>query len=177
VEKERCLVGDIKASKLLTLDFVKKNLNTIKNAELALIEGYFVTDRFDIVSHLVDYFNSNNKKVAFTLGAVFLMENYYERMIEVSNKSDIIFCNIEEACALAKINSENSVEAANKIHSILTPKDRLLVITDGSKPVLISKYDYSKNIIDFEVKKYIPKISKEKIVDTNGCGDCKLDYK
>lgn len=175
VEKERCLVGDIKASKLLSLDFVKKNLEKINNAEIALIEGYFIPERFDIVNFLVDHFKTNGKKVAFTLGAVFLMENYYERMLDVANKSDIIFCNIEEACAFAKLESEDSGEVANRIHAILAPhKDRILVITHGSKPVLISKFDYDRNIVDFEVKKFIPKIAKEKVVDTNGCGDCKL---
>ncbi len=174
VEKERCLVGDIKASNLLSLDFVKTNLDRIDTADIALIEGYFVPERFDIVSFLVDYFNKHNKKVVFTLGAVFLMENYYERMLDISNKSDIIFCNIEEACAFAKFESKDLSEVANKIHSILTPdRDRVLVITNGSKPLIISQFNISKNIVDFEVKKFIPKIAKEKIVDTNGCGDCK----
>lgn len=149
-------------------------MKTIDKADLALIEGYFVMERLDIVKFLIDHYNSNNKKVAFTLGAVFLMENYYEKMLEVANKSDIIFCNIEEACAFAKMDSENSIEIANKIHFLLTPKDRILVITDGSKPVIISKFDCLKKVVDYEVKKYIPKISKENVVDSNGCGDCNI---
>ena len=113
-------------------------MNIIKNAELALIEGYFVTERYDTVNFLVDYFNTNNKKVAFTLAAVFMMEEYYEKMFEIANKADILFCNIEEACAFAKIESHDIIEVPNKIHSILSNRDRILVITDGSKPAIIS---------------------------------------
>ncbi len=174
VNKERCLVGDIQASKYLSLDFVKKNNKVIEQAEIALIEGYFITDRLEIVNYLVDYFNANNKKVAFTLGAVFLMKNYYDIMIDISNKSDIIFCNIEEACALAKIETDDQILVANKIHSILNPRDRILIITNGSQAVLVSKFDYSKNIVDFEIKKHVPKLNSKNIVDTNGCGDCKI---
>lgn len=175
VEKERCLLADLNASSSLSMNFVKNNLETINNAEIALIEGYFVVDRFDTVKFLTDHFNTNKKTVAFTLGAVYLMENYYEKMLEIANKSDIIFCNLEEACALIKIDSNDSLEVANKIHSLLMPKDRILIITHGSNPVIISKFNYAKNIVDFEIKKFIPKIPSQNVVDTNGCGDCNFN--
>lgn len=172
-KKERCLVSDVKASGLLSYDFVRANLDEILNADLAMIEGYFIRSKYEIVKYVVEQFNKKNKKVAFTLSATFLLESFYERMLEIANKSDFVFCNFEEALALAKLDCKDIHEVANKIHMLLEPRDRILVITNGSHATSISRYDYSKNIMDYEIKKFVPKIPSEKIVDTNGCGDCK----
>lgn len=174
--KERVLVPEIRASTMLSMDWVNKNMSEISKSEILLVEGYFVIEKFDIVQFLVDTFNKENKKVAFTLSATFMVDNFYDKMLEISNKSDLIFCNEEEAYSFAKIRSENMEEVAIAIHKILEPRNRILVITCGSLPVVVSKFDYEKNQISTLIKTEVPELTGEQIVDTNGCGDCNIFF-
>lgn len=171
--KERVLVPEIRASTMLSMDWVNNNMTEINKSEILLVEGYFVIEKFDIVKFLVNSFNQSNKKVAFTLSATFMIDNFYDKMLEISNKSDLIFCNEEEAYSFAKLRSEDMEEVATYIHKILEPRDRILVITCGSLPVCVSKFDYTQNKLSLVVKTDVPKLSGDEIVDTNGCGDCK----
>ena len=172
--KERVLVPEIRASTMLSMEWVNKNMSEIAKSEILLVEGYFVIEKFDIVQFLVETFNTTNKKVAFTLSATFMIDNFFDKMLEISNKSDLIFCNEEEAYAFAKLRSENMEEVAAAIHKALAPRDRTIVITCGSLPVFVSKFDYVKNEISTLVKTDVPALSADEIVDTNGCGDCKF---
>lgn len=157
---------------MLSMDWVNKNMSEINKSEILLVEGYFVIEKFEIVKFLVNEFNQANKKVAFTLSATFMIDNFYDKMLEISNKSDIIFCNEEEAYAFAKLRSENMEEVATAIHKVLEPRDRILVITCGALPVCVTKFDYKENKVSEHVKTEVPQLSGDQIVDTNGCGDC-----
>ena len=169
--KERCLVPEIRASTMLSMDFVDKNLEKILKASIYLIEGYFVIERYDIILRLAEEFAKLNKTIAFTLSAVFMVEAFRDRIIEVSNKSHIIFCNNEEAEAFTKNTSGNFEEISIQMHKTLAPLDRILVITCGKNPVVISKYNYAEDKLDFLLKSYVYSVPDEEIVDTNGCGD------
>jgi adenosine kinase len=169
--KERCLLPQIRASTMLSTEFVQKNLDTISEASILLIEGYFVIEKYDIIQYLTKHFHTHNKKVAFTLSATFMVENFHDKMLEVSNQSHIIFCNNEEATIFSKNDSEDFEEVSASIHKMLTPMDRILVITCGHKPVVISKFDYKQNKLDFVLKSFVYPVDNEEIVDTNGCGD------
>jgi len=57
------------------------------------------------------------------------------------------------------------------VHQMLTPMDRILVITCGKSPVIISKYNYKQKSIDFLLKSFVYPVDSNEIVDTNGCGD------
>ena len=169
--KERCLIPEIRASTMLSMEFVQQNLNDILRASIFLIEGYFVIEKYDIILKLAEDFAKLNKTIAFTLSAVFMVEAFRDRILEISNKSHIIFCNNEEAEALTKNTSENFEEISEDIHKMLAPLDRILVITCGKNPVVISKYNYAEKKLDFLLKSYVYNVSDEEIVDTNGCGD------
>merc|ERR1711957_1044649 len=66
---------------------------------------------------------------------------------------DVIFCNEDEALAFSKCESTNMVEVAEACHKVLTPRDRIFVVSCGAEPVVVSK------------------LSADEICDTNGCGD------
>lgn len=155
---------------MLSMDFVTKNLSEIQKSEILLVEGYFVIEKYEIVKFLVEEFNKAGKKVAFTLSATFMIENFYDKMLEISNMSDIIFCNEDEAYAFAKLKSEDMNQVAFKIHSALEPRERLLVITCGALPVNSTKFNYEKQE-QTGVSISVPEVEKDSIVDTNGCGD------
>jgi adenosine kinase len=169
--KERCLVPEIRASTLLSMEFVEKNLENVLRAEIFLIEGYFVIEKYDVILKLADLFLEKNKTIAFTLSATFMVDVFRDRMLEVANRSHIIFCNNEEAEALTKNTSGDYEQISHEVHKLLKPLDRLLVITCGKHPVVISKYDYEQDKIDFVLKSSVFPIPNEDIVDTNGCGD------
>lgn len=169
-QKERCLVPQIRASTMLSMDFVNSNMEQINQSELLLVEGYFVIEKFDIVKSLVAKFNESKKKVAFTLSATFMIDNFYDKMLEISNNADVIFCNEDEAMAFAKMKSEDMVQVSEAIHKLLTPKDRILVVTCGSQPVVVTEM---RNGQMNTISQAVSKLTEQEIVDTNGCGDCK----
>merc|ERR1712032_13631 len=167
-QKERCLVPQIRASTMLSMDFVDANMADINKAELLLVEGYFVIEKFDIVKSLVAKFNESKKKVAFTLSATFMIDNFLDKLLEVSNCADVIFCNEDEAMAFSKVKSSNMVEVAEACHKVLTPRDRIIVVTCGSEPVVVSEM---KNGEVKSITQAAEKLSEAEITDTNGCGD------
>jgi adenosine kinase len=169
--KERCLIPEIRASSMLSWDFVEKNIDKILRASIFLIEGYFVIDKYEIILRLIEEFTKLNKTIAFTLSAVFMVEAFRDRILEISNKSHIIFCNNEEAEAFTKNKSGNMEEISLDIHRALVPMDRIVVITCGKDPVVVSRYNYAEQKFDFLLKSYVYKVPDEEIVDTNACGD------
>lgn len=173
-QKERCLVPQIKASNLLTQDFVNENMKEILSHEALIIEGYFLIERFEICKDLVKRFKESNKPVIFTLSAVFLLEAHGDKMVEIANDSDIIFCNMEECEALAGKKGENYSETFEIAHLKLTPKNRKLIVTCGSRGVFVSKFNYEEERLEFVLQGFPTFIKKSDIVDLNGAGDAFL---
>jgi len=169
-KKERCLMPQIRASTMLSMDFVNKNLESISQADILFIEGYFVIERYDIILILSNHFHSLGKKVAFTLSAGFMIQNFYDRILEVSNQSHLIVCNDEEAQLFAGLSGDLE-EVSIAIHKKLAKLDRILIVTNGSQPVYISKYNYDQEKLDFVIKSSVYNVDNSEIVDTNGCGD------
>lgn len=174
-KKERCLIPEIMASRHLSESFVNQNNPLFSNVDFFFIEGYFIIERHNIVVDLVNHFRQNNRtKIGFTLSATFMIQNFYDRVKEIADNSDIIFCNEDEAEAFAKVGSKDTEVNSLAIHKLLKKNEnRLLVVTCGSQPVLISKYDYQHSQFEFVIKQFVPLVPSEEIVDTNGCGDCK----
>lgn len=104
-----------------------------------------------------------------------MIDNFYDKMKEISDSADLIFCNEEEASAFAKQDSKDPLQNSLAIHRLLNRNEnRILIVTCGQHPVVISKYDYQNNQFEYVVNQYVPLVSSEDIVDTNGCGDCKI---
>jgi adenosine kinase len=170
------LLTDVQASKMITMEYVEKNLDQLLKASILVIEGYFVINKFEMLLFLIEHLNKNNKMICLTLSAVFLFKHFYERIIQISNHSHIIFSNKDEARAFVNLeNPDTSIEDVSiAIHKLLKPKDRLVIITHSGLPVCISKFNYEENQLDFNLLSYPTKVNKEEIKDTNGCGDAYL---
>ena len=183
LNKERYLIPHISASKCLSKDFIAKNLNEILSHDALLLETFIMQDCYEICIYLVDEFIKNNKKILFTLGAPFIIKVYFEKVIEIANKSDYIFCNMDEAKMFIKLNKKSSLkeEEINKskdyklifeeIHKLLKPKKRYITVTSGSDGVFCSAYDYENNQLEFIFQNFPKFIEKKDIVDFNGAGD------
>lgn len=170
-KKERCLLTEIRASNKLSEDFVEQHKEEIYSHKALLLEGYFVQDKYNLCKTLCENFDKDNKIIILTLSAVFMVQNFKDKMIELANKSTLIIGNIEEAEELAGGKGANFQETFTKIHSKLSPKDRTLVITCGSSGVLCSKYNYEANQLEFILQYFPIMVKNEEIVDLNGAGD------
>ncbi len=51
-KKERWLLPNMRASVMLSFDFIIKQMNTIINDSYLLIEGYLLVNKFDIIKYL-----------------------------------------------------------------------------------------------------------------------------
>jgi adenosine kinase len=102
-----------------------------------------------------------------------MIQYYYDIVKEVSDNSDLIFCNREEAEVFAKLTDKDSIEDISlAMHKQLkVNKNRIIIITCGCDPVSASSYDSNTGKLDFLIHSYVNKISNDEIVDTNGCGD------
>lgn len=175
VNKERCLVPQIRASNKLSLDFIKNKLADILVADILYIEGYFVIDCWDIVKFLANEFKKNGKRIAFCLSAVFMVQVFFDRIKEISDIADLIFGNEEESAAYAEklghVRGSDKENAASIFKSLAKEENRILLITHGSHPTVGAIWNYETS--DFKEFHEIPilKVDSDKIEDTNGCGD------
>ena len=119
-------------------------------------------------------FNRDKKFIILALSAVFMVQAHFEKILEISNYADMIVGNMEELEAFAGEKGESYKDTFEKVCRKLSNKDRLFVITDGSKGVLVSKYDYKKGKLDFILQSFPTIMKTEEIVDLNGAGDAFL---
>ena len=173
-KKERCLLPEIRASNCLTEDFVTEHQNEIFENDALLIEGYFLQEKFDICKNLCMEFKKEKKFIILALSAVFMVQAHYDKIVEIANHADMVVGNIEELETFAGVKGVEKKEIFEKVAKKLTEKERLFVVTDGSKGVLISKYDYNRNQVDFILQSFPSLMKTEDIVDLNGAGDAFL---
>lgn len=130
----------------------------------------------DIIDLLIEKFTKlDGKTIAFTMSACFVVENFLDRILKVSDVSDLIFCNDNEikkfVYSLNGLETDDFKTIIEKTHQAFKPRDRILVVTRGKDTVLISKYNYKNSEVEFLKEIPVFKVSADEIIDTNGCGD------
>lgn len=118
-------------------------------------------------------FKAQNKPIALSLSATFMIEYYHDLLKQVADLADLIICNDEEANYFSGNKNETCIKAAaENIHRKLAENpNRLLIVTCGKRPTQISKWNYEQNTFDFVLQSFVYPIKDDDIVDTNGCGD------
>jgi len=174
-QKERCLLPEIRASNCLTEEFVNEHLDEIMKHDALLIEGYFLQEKYDLCLNLCTKFKDQRKLVILTLSAITIVQQHYDKVMEIANYCDVIVGNMAEIEALAGINNMDYKTTFEKVSKNLTiKKERLFVVTHGSKGVILGKYDYTKGNMDFILQCFPTVMKMEDIVDLNGAGDAFL---
>ena len=174
-QKERCLVPEIKASNQLTEEFINEHQDEIFQHEVLLIEGYFLQEKFELCQHLCSKFKDQRKLVILTLSAITIVQQHNDKVIELAHYADMIVGNMGELEALAEVKNmdyKTTFEKASR--KLTTKKDRVFVITHGTKGVIVGKYDYTKGSMDFIFQCFPTLMKLEDIVDLNGAGDAFL---
>ena len=173
-KKERCLLPEIRASNCLTEEFVTEHEKEIFENDALLIEGYFLQEKFDICKNLCMEFKKEKKFIILALSAVFMVQAHHDKIVEIANHADMVVGNIEELETFAGVKGVEKREIFEIVAKKLAEKERLFVVTDGSKGVLISKYDYNGNKVDFILQSFPSLMKTEEITDLNGAGDAFL---
>ncbi|VDN30883.1 unnamed protein product [Cylicostephanus goldi] len=119
--------------------------------------------------HIAKHSHESNKIFMFNLAAPFISQFFFEPLKEVLPYVDVIFGNEDEASAFSKaanFGTTNNEEIAVKIAlwDKVSQRKRIVVITQGADSVIVA-------VGDKTTLYPVPKIAKEKIVDTNGAGD------
>ena len=172
--KERCLLPEIRASNLITDEFIKENMGEIIKHDALLIEGYFLQEKYELCQYLCSEFKKQKKLVVLTLSAVTIVEQHCDNIINISNDVDMIVGNMAEMEALAGVSNVDYKTTFEKASKKLTAKDRAFVITHGSKGVVVGKYDYNKGSMDFIFQCFPTVMKMDEIEDLNGAGDAFL---
>ncbi len=173
-KKDRCLVPDIQASKKLSKEFIEENLDKIVEHDVLLVEGYFLKENYELCKFLVEEFKKKGKLVILTLSAVCIVQYHMDKIKEIADLSDMVIGNMEETEVLAGGKNAVFQDTYEKVHRILAPSNRLLVVTCGSHGVYCSKYNYQSRRLDLILQCFPNFVKNEEIVDLNGAGDAFL---
>ena len=160
-KKEKLFVTQIRASKKLSEKFIEEQWKPIFDHQALLIEGYMISNKYNICKKLCEYFRSQNRLIVLTLSAPFIIKFHYDKLLDLMNDADIIAGNMQEAEDFANIGKNKKEIIFENILNKLKPKEnRILLITDGPNGVYCCEY--------------APKIKDELIRDFNGAGDAFL---
>lgn len=174
-KKEKAFATQLMASKRLSEEFVNQHLEEIISHQALLIEGYMVSNKFNICKKLIGYFLKDKKTIILTLCAPFLVKFHYDKILELANDADIITGNLDEALEFSKQQSKDIDTIFQTIYEKLKPKEnRLLVITDGENGAYWGKYNYQEKRLEHMIQYFAYNIKEDEIQDLNGAGDAFL---
>ena len=173
-KKMGTLLADIKASNKISEKFIKEHREEIYKNDALLIEGFFIKERFEIIKNLCYKFKIKKKIVILTLSSVDTVKNNYDKFIDLAKCSDLIVGNTEEFEELLAEKGLKEKDLFIKLSQRLVNKSRLFIVTNGKRGVIVAKYDYKRENMDFILKSFPSRIKDEDIVDLNGAGDAFL---
>ena len=135
--------------------------------------GFFVDSNAEAVNKVCEFAAANNKKLAFNLSAVFVVQFFMEQVKKVLKYADFVFCNEDEASAFAKAEGleEKDYEGVGKLIAGLekaNSEPRHVIITLGPEPALLVTCVNGETTVE---RTTVFKVGDDAIVDTNGAGD------
>ncbi|CAM6090805.1 unnamed protein product [Calypogeia fissa] len=169
---ERSLVANLSAANNYKVEHLQRPeiWAVVEKAKFFYIAGFFLTVSPDSIQLIAKHAQAEKKTFMMNLSAPFLCEFFKAPMLAALPYVDILFGNETEALTFAKVQgweTTDIAEIAVKIAEMPSAEGkgkRTVVITQGPDATVVVK--------DGAVTKYpVIKISKEKIVDTNGAGD------
>jgi len=174
-KKEKLFATQLRASKRLSEKFVDEHLEEIISYKSLFIEGYMVSNKFNICKKLCEYFVKDKKLIILSLSATFIVKFHHEKIIELANDADIIAGNMEEAMEFVGHKSDDIKNIFEIMFEKLKPKEnRLIVITDGPAGAYYGEYNYKEMRLEYYIHYFAHKLKDEEIQDLNGAGDAFL---
>lgn len=152
---ERTMLTCLAASQDFNIEHLDEEL--IASSEWLYIEGYKFSESAgaESISKAIAIARTNNTKIVLSASDTFIINSFRDNFMDALSKSDLVFCNINEAKSIT--NLDNLDEVFNKLKQ-LCPN---VVITLGE--------DGSMAFIDN--KKYVFAAVPTCVEDTTGAGD------
>jgi len=171
--QDRSLVTKLDAANHFTTAHLedKENWALVEGAKVFYSSGFFLTVSPDSMLKVAEHAGVTGKHFAMNLSAPFLAQFFKDPMLKVMAHSDIVFGNETEADAFAESMAYGTTDRKEIAKNIAkmplegpSPRSRVVVITQGSDPVLVVE---NGQLTEY----HVTKLPSEKIVDTNGAGD------
>lgn len=171
-DRERSLVANISACNNFKIDFLKEHWDVVENAKIFYNEGFFLTVSPDSVEAVGKYAAETGKIYSLNISALYIVEFFKDAMMRVYPYADYVFGNESEALKFSEVHGFETTdikEIALRMAALdkVSERPRTVVITQGKDPTVIA---YNGAVQEFPVEL----IPVEKIVDTNGAGDCNV---
>lgn len=170
---ERSLVTNLGAALKFTHKFLAKeeNWKIVEMAEVIYIGGFVFDVSIQSIEMLCKLAAEQDKVLVMNLSAPFLIKYFVDKKLNILQYVDVLFGNQDEAAALAKalkLGTTTAISTARKVMALpkLNEKrKRSVVFTGGRDP----------NVVGWEggepFEDVFEPVPKEKIKDTNACGD------
>lgn len=176
VGKERALCANLAASCKYPTSHLNENMSYLESANMVYATAFFITSNVEAMRQVGRYCAANDKPMAFNIAAPFLLFTNFDDVMDAIEHADYTFCNEDEASTFAEkqgFKPEDRAAAAKYMCTYKkanTKRNRVSIVTQGAEPVLVA-IGQGEGVEPKFMEIAIPAIDKEKIVDTNGCGD------
>lgn len=155
------------------MEHFNKQRELLEKAKFLYTTSFFITSNVEALMETAKYAAENNKPLGYNLSATFLLQFHTEQVDNALQYADYVFGNEDETKVYAEVHGikyttlqEVAVIIA-KSKKVNTKRPRVVVITQGSDPVICVQYQ--EGGIDEVFETEVPKI--EKVLDSNGAGD------
>lgn len=169
----RSLTANIGAALKIEKSFIESKLDQFtSNPKIYYIEGFFIPEKMHICRYLYEKYAESEETVLVTnLNAPYIVNTFPEDVTWLSTKADILFGNRDEFEELARMRQFTSTDEllSNMFNEYKKSSFKIIIITDGSNPVLLYRGNASQGFESESVK--VPKVRPEEIIDTTGAGD------
>ena len=142
-DAERTMLTDLGVNSTYNKDHLV--IETIARSEWLYAEGYRITEPGGAAAVLeaVNIAKQHNTNIAFTFSDTFVVEVFKDRVLEILQYTDMIFCNAAEACAFSEMyNEQDAFEYLKTIckHVIMTRGNQGAFIHYDGSDVIIPAY-------------------------------------
>ncbi|XP_031840146.1 uncharacterized protein LOC116430324 [Nomia melanderi] len=181
-ESYRCVVANIGAAGVYTLDDFKKSNIPLDTIKIIYIEGFFITHSFPVAKELVKIAEENNIILAFSLSGLYIFKDHQAAICQMVGYANIVFGNARQMKALAQslniayddvtdipllLNSMKriTVNASSTTNSDWLHQGGIFVMTQGDSAPAIGVWGKGEFVQVHPIKPNAP------VVDTTGAGD------
>ena len=174
--QERTLCVNLGAAKKYPTSHLEANLSCLGNASFIYTTGFFLDSNKEAFTKVCTYAAENDKPLGMNLSAVFIIDVYLQDVKDLLKYPDYVFCNEDESSRLAKALGleESDRQGVAKMvagwDKVNTKRPRTVIMTQGPEPTIVATSAGNGAEVTLELIE-VPAVEKDKIVDTNGCGD------
>jgi len=170
---DRSLVTNLGAALKFTHKFLTQpeNWKVVQQAEVIYIGGFVFDVSVESIEILCKWAAENDKILVMNLSAPFLIKYFTDKKLNILQYVDVLFGNQDEAAALAKglkLGTTTAISTARKVMALpkLNEKRKRSVVFTGGRDPTVVGWEGQEPFEDA-----FDPVPKEKIKDTNACGD------